>query len=41
MTLERGSRTLVENYLEIACGKDRMARATRAGVGTLSAGLPA
>ncbi|MBT2504801.1 hypothetical protein J7I98_02605 [Streptomyces sp. ISL-98] len=39
MTLERGSRTPVEEYREIARDKDRMARAKRAGIGTLSAGL--
>jgi hypothetical protein len=41
MTLERGSRTPVEEYRGIARDKDRMARAKRAGIGTLSAGLRA
>ncbi|MBT2397840.1 hypothetical protein J7E96_20740 [Streptomyces sp. ISL-96] len=40
MTLERGSRTPLEEYREIVRDKNRMARARRAGVGALSLGPP-
>ena len=39
MTLERGSRTPLEEYRAIARDKERMARARRAGLASLGAGL--